>query len=193
MKRPFPFPLRLPVFCAPMFLVSGPDLVSAACEAGVVGAYPAVNCRTPPDLDKWTADIGGRVTGKARAPWAMNLITHSTYKRLKDELEIVARHKPPIVITALGSPKPVIDVVHSYGGLVFADVVSIKMAKKAAKLSSKASALLDAQVEWWLARLDAKALEPWLEAEVDALLHDASKLKLEEVVSRKTVQEIARH
>jgi nitronate monooxygenase len=114
-----------------MFLVSGPDLVSAACEAGVVGAYPAVNCRTPPDLDKWTADIGGRVTGKARAPWAMNLITHSTYKRLKDELEIVARHKPPIVITALGSPKPVIDVVHSYGGLVFADVVSIKLAKKA--------------------------------------------------------------
>lgn len=67
------------------------------------------------------------------------------------------------------------------------------MAKKAAKLSSKASALLDAQVEWWLARLDAKALEPWLEAEVDALLHDASKLKLEEAVSRKTVQEIARH
>ncbi|MBM3510375.1 MAG: nitronate monooxygenase [Alphaproteobacteria bacterium] len=130
MRKPFPYALQLPAFCAPMFLVSGPDLVAAACDAGVIGAYPAPNCRTTTELDAWTADIAQRTAG-SRAPWALNLITHSTYGRLKDELEIVARHKPPIVITALGSPKPVINTVRAYGGLVFADVVSIKLAKKA--------------------------------------------------------------
>ena len=30
--------LALPVFAAPMFLISGPDLVVAACRAGIVGS-----------------------------------------------------------------------------------------------------------------------------------------------------------
>ncbi len=131
--------LRLPVFAAPMFLVSGPDLLVACCKAGVVGSLPAPNVRTSAELDVWlqqvTAALGPDYAeggNPATAPWALNLVTHSTNPRLPSDLEVVARHKPPIVITALGSPAPVIDVVHSYGGLVFADVNSIAYARKAA-------------------------------------------------------------
>jgi nitronate monooxygenase len=138
MPRDFPHALRLPVFAAPMFLISGPDLVVAACKAGIVGAFPVHNCRTAPELDRWMADIkdGLEAARAARptvapAPWAVNLMTHSTNKSLGRDLELVERHRPPIVITALGSPKPAIEAVHSYGGLVFADVISIKLARKA--------------------------------------------------------------
>jgi nitronate monooxygenase len=140
MTKPFPYALRLPVFAAPMFLISGPDLVVAACRAGVIGAFPTSNCRTVAELDQWIASICDRLDqaqggsgDRTVAPWALNLITHSTNARLKDELALVARHKPPIVITALGSPLPVMDVVKSYGGLVFGDVVDIRLARKAAQ------------------------------------------------------------
>jgi nitronate monooxygenase len=131
--------LRLPVFAAPMFLVSGPELVIAACKAGIVGAFPTPNCRSAAALDEWMAAITGAL-GEAGtqpsphpiAPWALNLITHSSYPRLADDLALVKSHRPPIVITALGSPKPAIETVHGYGGLVFADVININLARKAA-------------------------------------------------------------
>ena len=123
--------LRLPVVAAPMFLVSGPDMVIAAARAGIVGAFPTPNCRTSEQVDEWMARIVAE-TADAPGLWAANLVTHSSNPRLPDDLEMVARHKPPIVITALGSPAPAIDVVHSYGGLVLADVVNEKLARKAA-------------------------------------------------------------
>src|SRR4029453_12154288 len=131
--------LRVPVFAAPMFLVSGPELVIAACRAGIVGAFPAPNCRTAAVLDEWMTAIragldnaGAQPVGHPLGPWALNLITHSSYPRLPDDLALVKAHRPPIVITALGSPKPAIETVHSYGGLVFADVININLARKAA-------------------------------------------------------------
>ncbi|MDO6694491.1 nitronate monooxygenase [Aliiglaciecola sp. 3_MG-2023] len=124
--------LKLPVFCAPMFLVSGPELVIAACKAGISGAFPSTNTRTIEELDKWMSKISSALTYED-APWIMNLITHSTYTRLEEELKLVAKYKPAIVITALGSPKPVMETVKSYGGMVFADVVDLKLAKKAAQ------------------------------------------------------------
>ena len=134
-----PIKLRIPVFAAPMFLVSGPELVLAACKAGIVGTFPTPNCRTVAELDDWMAEI---TTGLQKAtaaspnttiaPWAANLITHSTNTRLPDDLALVKKYRPPIVITALGSPKPAIEIVHSYGGLVFADVININLARKAA-------------------------------------------------------------
>jgi nitronate monooxygenase len=134
-----PFRLRLPVFAAPMFLVSGPELVIAACKAGIVGAFPTPNCRTTATLDEWMTQINTALAAAATqpsehpvAPWALNLITHSSYPRLGDDLALVKRHQPPIVITALGSPKPAIETVHGYGGLVFADVININLARKAA-------------------------------------------------------------
>ncbi|WP_204318688.1 NAD(P)H-dependent flavin oxidoreductase [Pseudooceanicola aestuarii] len=123
--------LRLPVVCAPMFLVSGPELVIAACKAGIAGAFPTTNARTTADLDAWM----GTITGALRpgdGPWIANLITHSTNAALPDHLALIAEYKPPVVITALGSPRPVMEVVKSYGGQVVADVVNLKLARKAA-------------------------------------------------------------
>ena len=132
-----PFPLRLPVFAAPMFLISGPALVLEACKAGIIGAFPTPNARPIEQLDAWMREI---TEGLARArdvqdaasigPWCANLVTHSSNTRLAQDLELVARYRPPIVVTALGSPKPAIELVHSYGGLVFADVIGIALAKR---------------------------------------------------------------
>lgn len=131
MKPPFDT-LRLPVFAAPMFLISGPELVISACRAGVAGAFPTPNCRTVEDLDQWMDRIvSARLPGDA--PWIANMITHSTNTRLSEDLRLIAQYKPPVVITALGSPRPVMETVKSYGGLVFADVVSMKLARKAAE------------------------------------------------------------
>jgi len=121
--------LRLPVVAAPMFLVSGPELVVAACRAGIVGAFPTTNCRTAPELDAWMTRIVAETQG--HAPWAANLITHSTNGRLADDLALIAKHRPPIVITALGSPAPAIATVHGYGGIVLADVIDTRLARKA--------------------------------------------------------------
>ena len=136
--RHCPFPLRLPVFAAPMFLISGPALVLAACRSGIIGAFPTPNARPIAQLDAWMHEI---TEGLARArdaqgaatigPWCANLVTHSSNTRLAEDLALVAKYKPPIVVTALGSPKPAIAVVHGYGGLVFADVIGIALAKKA--------------------------------------------------------------
>jgi nitronate monooxygenase len=130
--------LRVPVVAAPMFLISGPELVIEACRAGIIGAFPTPNARTAAELDAWMSRITialeqARETdpGHVQGPWAANLITHSTNLRLQDDLALVERYRPPIVITALGSPKPAIDLVHGYGGLVIADVVNLKLAQKA--------------------------------------------------------------
>jgi nitronate monooxygenase len=123
--------LRLPVVAAPMFLVSGPELVTAACHAGVIGSFPTQNCRTVDDLDSWMGSITDQLTTPT-APWAANIITHSSNARLPEDLRLIAEYKPELVITALGSPRPVIDVVKGYGGMVIADVVNLNLARKAA-------------------------------------------------------------
>ena len=132
--------LSLPLICAPMFLVSGPDLVIATCLNGVISSFPAPNARPLEVLDGWMARVAGELEAARRAdprariaPWSINLVVHSSYDRLPAELELVQRHRPPIVITALGNPARVVDVVHAYGGLVFADVGSVAMARKAAQ------------------------------------------------------------
>ena len=130
--------LRLPMIAAPMFLVSGPDLVLACCRAGIIGSFPAPNARTLEVLEEWLQRI---VTGHAAlaankpshlGPWALNLVTHSSYERLPAELELITKYQPPLVITALGSPIPAIERVHAYGGKVFADVSNLAFARKAA-------------------------------------------------------------
>jgi nitronate monooxygenase len=78
----------------------------------------------------------GQITGALRpgdGPWVANMITHSTNTRLAEDLRLVAEYRPPVVITALGSPRPVMETVKAYGGLVFADVVNMKLARKAAE------------------------------------------------------------
>jgi nitronate monooxygenase len=131
---------RLPVFAAPMFLVSGPELVVAACKAGIVGAFPTPNARPIEVLDDWMRRITEALAqARAEQPagsvgdWCANLVTHRSNERLPEDLKLIERYRPPVVVTALGSPKPAIDVVHGYGGQVFADVTSLTLARKAAE------------------------------------------------------------
>lgn len=133
-----PFPLRLPVVAAPMFLISGPELVLAACKTGIVGAFPTPNARPIEQLEVWMKQITEGLAaardsqpGHTIGPWCANLVTHSSNTRLAEDLALIAKYKPPLVVTALGSPKPAIEVVHSYGGLVLADVINLSLARKA--------------------------------------------------------------
>jgi nitronate monooxygenase len=129
---------RLPVFAAPMLLVSGVSLVTAACRAGVVGSFPSHNARSPEILAQWMEEISVDLERARRdhpdriiAPWCVNVVTHSSNTRLQADLDMVARYKPPIIVTALGGPKPVMDVARSYGGIVIADVINMTLARKA--------------------------------------------------------------
>jgi nitronate monooxygenase len=132
--------LRLPAISAPMFLVSGPELVREACLNGVIGSFPAPNARPIEVLDQWMSQLNeelenatAKEPSRKIAPWAMNMVVHSSYSRLQEELELVKKYQPQLVITSLGSPKAVVEIVHSYGGLVFSDVSDVKFAKKAAE------------------------------------------------------------
>ncbi len=123
--------LRLPAIAAPMFLVSGPDLALAACRAGIIGSLPANNARSIDILESWFARLNSELPADA-PPWAVNIMVHKTYLRMQEEVDLAIKYRAPIVITALGSPKAIVDQIHSYGGLVFADVNSVAFAEKAA-------------------------------------------------------------
>ncbi len=119
--------LTLPVLVAPMFLVSGPQMVIAAQRAGLLGAFPAPNTRTVDDLRAWMSEIDGAIgTG-----WAQNVVVHRSYKRLGAELDLIDEFQPDIVITALGGPRAVVSRVAAYGGTVLADVNSPDYARAA--------------------------------------------------------------
>ncbi|MBX6426707.1 MAG: nitronate monooxygenase [Variibacter sp.] len=129
--------LALPAVAAPMFLVSGPDLVVEACRAGVLGTFPALNQRTSEGFDAWLHEIEERLAeaeraGERPAPYGVNLIVHRSNPRVEADLKITVAHKVPVVITSLGAVSELVDAVHSYGGLVFHDVINIRHAEKAA-------------------------------------------------------------
>ncbi len=124
--------LRLPVIVAPMFLISGPEMVIAAAKAGVIGAFPAPNARTIDDLAAWLPRITDELDGAGKSGmWAINMIVHPSYERFDAELELVCEYQPRIVITALGSPKRPLERIHAYGGAVFSDVITPEQARKA--------------------------------------------------------------
>lgn len=130
----------LPVIAAPMFLVSSPELVIEACKAGIIGSFPLLNARTVTDLDDWMKQITEKLAKVRKneperrvAPWAVNFIVHRSNKRYEEDLELLKKYQPPIVITSLGDPSPVVRIVHGYGGLVFSDVINLVHARKAAQ------------------------------------------------------------
>ena len=132
--------LRVPVVGSPLFLVSGPELVIAQCKAGIVGSFPALNARPAEVLDEWLTRISTELEAyKAAnpdayvAPYAVNQICHASNDRLMQDMETCVKHKVPIIITSLRPPAEVVEAAHSYGGLVFHDVISVKHAKKAAE------------------------------------------------------------
>lgn len=122
----------LPIIVAPMFLISSTDLVIASAKAGIIGCFPAANARTLDDLKMWLNQIESSLKGtEFEGMWAMNMIVHPSYDRFEQEMALMEQYRPKFVITALGSPKRVIERVHGFGGKVFADVISIEHAKKA--------------------------------------------------------------
>jgi len=130
--------LDLPVIGSPMFIVSGPELVIAQCLNGVVGSFPALNARPAEQLDLWLTRIKTELAaakaaepGRKVAPFAVNQIVHASNDRLMHDMEICVRHQVPIIITSLRAPGEVVTAAHSYGGLVFHDVTTIRHAEKA--------------------------------------------------------------
>ncbi len=120
--------MRLPLIAAPMFRVSGPELVLAACRSGVIGSFPSANCRSVEEFDGWLSRISSGL-GPDDAPYCPNLIMRR--ESLQQELACLLRYRPEIVITSVGSPEPVIAPLHDVGCLVLADVASIRHAEKA--------------------------------------------------------------
>jgi nitronate monooxygenase len=130
--------LRIPVIGAPMFIVSTPDLVIAQCASGVVGSFPALNARPQSALDDWLTQIKDALArhdeenpDRLSAPYAVNQIVHRSNDRLMQDMETCVKHKVPLVITSLGAREEVYEAVHSYGGVVFHDVINNMFAKKA--------------------------------------------------------------
>lgn len=131
--------LSLPVIVAPMFLVSSPKMVIEGCKSGVIVSFPLLNARTAETLKEWMETITMELTtakqkktDQAIAPWAVNFIAHRSNKRYNEDLALIREYQPPIVITSLGDPGPVVEIVHQYGGLVFSDVITVSHAQKAA-------------------------------------------------------------
>ena len=138
MKKPeFINELNIPAVAAPMFLISGPKIVIECCKNGVVGTFPALNQRTSEGFEEWVIEIKTELdnyekeTGIKPAPFGVNLIVHQTNPRVKKDLSICIKHKVPIIITSLGAVSQLVNAVHSYGGLVFHDVIKKRHAEKA--------------------------------------------------------------
>lgn len=131
--------LSLPLIAAPMFLISGPELVIECCKNGIVGTFPALNERTTEGFEKWVVRIKTELetfekeTGKKAAPFGVNMIVHQTNPRIMADMQVIVKHKVPLVITSLGTVSDLVDAVHSYGGLVFHDVIKKRHAEKAAE------------------------------------------------------------
>ena len=130
--------LRLPLIGAPMFIVSNPDLVIAQCTAGIVGSFPALNARPQEALHDWIVQIKDALQAHKEthpddpvAPFAVNQIAHLSNQRLLADMEVCVRHEVPIIITSLRPPEDIVKAVHSYGGVVFHDVISMRHARKA--------------------------------------------------------------
>jgi len=132
--------LSLPVIASPMFIASGPALITAQCKAGIVGSFPALNARPAELLDNWLTDIQAELEAYKQAnpgakvgPIAVNQIVHQSNDRLAHDVEVCVKHKVPIIITSLRPPQEIVEAAHSYGGVVFHDVINVKHARKAAE------------------------------------------------------------
>jgi nitronate monooxygenase len=132
--------LSIPVIGSPLFLVSGPELVIAQCKAGIIGSFPALNARPQHVLEEWIVRIKTELAeyqkqnpDKKVAPFAVNQICHGSNDRLMDDMATCVKHEVPIIITSLRPPAELVEAAHSYGGVVYHDVINVRHAKKAAE------------------------------------------------------------
>jgi len=130
--------LSLPVIGSPLFIISNPDLVIEQCKAGIVDSFPALNARPAEELEVWLERITRELAEYQAAnpeakvaPFAVNQIVHQSNDRLEHDMQLCVKYEVPIIITSLRAPDPVVEAAHSYGGLVFHDVINIRHAKRA--------------------------------------------------------------
>ena len=130
--------LSIPVIGSPLFLVSGPELVIAQCKAGIIGSFPALNARPQHVLEEWIVRIKTELAEYQAenpdvkvAPFAVNQICHGSNDRLADDMATCVKHEVPIIITSLRPPAELVEAAHSYGGLIYHDVINVRHAKKA--------------------------------------------------------------
>lgn len=161
--------LRLPVLAAPMFIVSGPELVIAQCKAGIVGSFPALNARSVEQLEKWIVRIKIELAqyqvenpDKKVAPFAVNQICHPSNNRLDHDMEICLKHEVPIIITSLQASSKIYDATHSYGGIILHDVTNLRHSKKALSLGADGLIAVCAGAGGHAGRLSPFALVPEL-------------------------------
>ena len=139
MDKDFYTKLNMPVIAAPLFLISGPKLVIECCKSGIVGTFPALNQRTSEGFEDWVVQIKDELnkyekeTGIKPAPFGVNLIVHPSNIRIKADLDICVKHKVPLIITSLGAVPDIVKAIHSYGGLVYHDIIKKRHAEKAAE------------------------------------------------------------
>ena len=139
MENNFYNSLNIPVIAAPLFLISGPKLVIECCKNGIVGTFPALNQRTSEGFEEWVIQIKKELneyeqnTGIKAAPFGVNLIVHPSNIRIKSDLDICVKHKIPLIITSLGAVPDIVNAIHSYGGLVYHDIIKKRHAEKAAE------------------------------------------------------------
>lgn len=130
--------LRIPVIAAPMFIVSGKEMVIEQCKAGIVGSFPALNARGEGEFERWLIEITEELDrynqanpDHPAAPFAVNQIVFKSNARLHEDMELCVKYKAPIIITSLGANEQVNDAAHSYGGIVLHDVINQRFAHKA--------------------------------------------------------------
>ena len=159
--------LELPVIGAPLFIVSGPELVIAQCKAGIVGSFPALNARPAEELEKWIVRIKLELDAyqkenpdKKVAPFAVNQICHGSNNRLEHDMQVCVKHEVPIIITSLQASQMVYDATHSYGGTVLHDVTNIRHTQKAISIGADGIIAVCAGAGGHAGRLSPFALIP---------------------------------
>jgi nitronate monooxygenase len=169
--------LRLPAIGAPLFIISNPDLVLAQCKSGIVGSFPALNARPPELLGEWLARITAELDAcraanaqAAIAPFAVNQIVHASNDRLQHDMDLCVKHRVPIIITSLRAPDAVVEAAHSYGGLVFHDVTTIRHAQRALAAGVDGLILVCAGAGGHAGRLSPFALVPEVRAFYDGTI-----------------------
>ena len=170
--------LEMPIIAAPMFIVSGPELVIAQCKAGIVGSFPALNARPAEELEKWIVRIKLELEeyqndnpDKKVAPFAVNQICHPSNNRLEHDTEVCRKHEVPIIITSLQANQDVYDATHSYGGVILHDVVNIRHSKKALSMGADGLIAVCTGAGGHAGRLSPFALIPEIRQFHDCLLY----------------------
>ncbi len=151
--------IELPILAAPMFLVSGVDLVVASCEAGILGTIPSLNFRTPEAFRAGLEAIRSRTDRPFGVNVPLKLIDPA---RLEADLALCLEYEVPVIITSLGDPSAVVRAAHDRGLAVLHDATNLRHARKAEAAGVDAVIAVAAGAGGHAGRVSPFVLVPWL-------------------------------